>query len=120
MVQILAWPLNQLHFGQLLSELEFHLKAFRANFIVDITTALAVQMKSPGPLSAALDGKIARLEKDNCQLAEKTADPECLSRLCYLRVISLPEGIEGNDCVGYLAGIFAEVLPSIFQSPCNW
>ncbi|KAJ8364933.1 hypothetical protein SKAU_G00137640 [Synaphobranchus kaupii] len=66
----------------------------------------------------ALEKSVVHLSSENQRLAEKTEDLESRSRRCNLRVVGMPEKLEGGDSIKFMLDIFTEVLdPVIVPSP---
>lgn len=66
----------------------------------------------------ALEQTVLKLNSANKVLTEKVEDLESRSRRCNLRVIGLPEGVEGSDPVTFMSHFFQDVLGSeMFPAP---
>lgn len=66
----------------------------------------------------ALESACARLQSENVQLKDKVEDLESRSRRNNLRVVGIPEKLEGADPVKFMSDFFMEVLgANFFSSP---
>ncbi|KAJ7990681.1 hypothetical protein DPEC_G00302920 [Dallia pectoralis] len=60
--------------------------------------------------ASALELAVTRLSSECRQMAYKIDDLESRSRRCNLRVVGIPERLEGADPVAFMSGFFTEVL----------
>ncbi|KAJ8010153.1 hypothetical protein DPEC_G00072020 [Dallia pectoralis] len=68
--------------------------------------------------AVALELAVTRLSSECRQMADKIDDLESRPRRCNLRVVGVPERLEGVDPVAFMSGFFTEVLgDSLAPSP---
>ncbi|KAJ7999903.1 hypothetical protein DPEC_G00199240 [Dallia pectoralis] len=64
--------------------------------------------------AVALELAVTRLTSECAQMADKIDDLESRSHRCNLRVVGIPERLEGADPVAFMSGFFPEVLGDSF------
>ena len=58
----------------------------------------------------SMEESLSQLQTENRRLVDKVDDLENRSRRPNMRIIGLPEGVEGSDAVGFVAGLLSEAL----------
>ena len=66
---------------------------------------------------AALEARMTDVEKSNAELLEKLISFEDRSRRNNIRVVGLPEGVEGSDPTKFIQSFLQKTFEQEFQSP---
>ncbi len=90
-------------------------KELREEFEAIVTTAKQTRDRVDSVQAAAREDKRAVTDlKDQLQrLTEKMTDMEDRCRRNNVRLVGLPEGMEGNDAVGFLRANLSKWIPSL-------